>query len=80
MRRSQLQPVIMATAAGGKMMAMSAMMMSDPRTMVSAMVVGESGGKRNWTTREDQRLGWLPGPRFGAGWWQRARGLFGHVV
>lgn len=34
MMRSQLQPVIMATAAGGKMMAMSAMIMSDPRTML----------------------------------------------
>lgn len=32
--RSQLQPVIMATAAGGKMMAMSAMRMSEPRTIV----------------------------------------------
>lgn len=41
MRRSQLQPVIMATAAGGKMMAMSAMMMSDPRTMVTMCVVSE---------------------------------------
>lgn len=38
MSKSQEQPVIIATAAGGKMIAMTARMMSEPWTMVDEVL------------------------------------------